>query len=217
MKYLILIISFLFTGVAQAEVASVGSIASGKAANGEYIIPKKMAQECDLKLQDTEQAAEDVKTCILRLLKEKFETQEGSVAGKKLFNEMLAQDKLEFFKTMVAEGVYSSDYEETVVKEFEKSSSGEASSMLGGLGGAGGSTLGLNPSESKAGSEGNENGAANIREDIAVLEEADYNFATALNSHLNKILATQIMHTALTYIRNYDSDYVAGMEEGDDE
>ncbi len=217
MKYSAFLMTFLIATAASAadtDISGASNVATGMAANGDYIIPKIMAESCKIKMQDTDEAAKATKECLSKLLKDRNDTVESSRSVGETFTEMAAQSKLETLKTMVAEGIYASNFEDTVVKEFEEKGNGDSDSALGALGDIGsGSMLGINLSDNKSGEEGNENGAANIREDIAVLAEADYDFAIVLNSHLNKVLSTEIMNKALKYLSAYDASYIKELAE----
>ena len=168
---------------------------SGKSAAGDFVIPKILAHHCGVKLKKTSTAKKKLKKCLEQLLKDKAGKNERKrIKAEDILYDAMAENRLETLKIAIGEKIYSSDFEEKDLKDFQDKVKGKDKS-----GGAAGLTSGLSQSSANVGGSGDDS-AANVREDWGFVAQGDQVVGTLLNEHLNMIMATDIMNRALLYM-----------------
>ena len=181
---------------------SAAVIESGHAENGAFVIPLAIAAECKVKLDD-KKASSKVTKCLKKLIKRKAKDAEEAKTVGDIFKEAIKQSEIESLKTYIAEKIYASYYEEEVVKPLQEE-------MKGSAGGGSSSSMSsaVAPKVANAGGGKGDTAAANIKEDWSSIAKSDTMISAILAEHLNNVLATEILHTALLYLSNYGETYL---------
>lgn len=205
MKRVIYILIFAFitihTNRAYAEVSSA-NLPTGRAENGEFVIPESLALPCGVKLNDKE-ASMKMADCIKRVLKKKSEDGDGEKKMKHMFTEALRQSRMESLKIYLAEKIAADSYEKDVIEPFnekvkgdiEKSKQSEMANKL-------------QQQSANSGEGEGDSASVNLKEDWANIAISDTMLSSVVAEHLNNVIATQIMHDALQYISTYDASYL---------
>ena len=197
----ILLVSMFFSSSVIAEGLNAGpnpgDLEMGRAQDGSYIIPSRLAQECKIKMSDAE-APLKFRECILNLLDERSNNVDRMKEIDDLFADAVNESRVETLIDLVAEKIYSAKYEADVVEEFKKNmASGET---VGGLG-----------TEINIPSSGGDGGGAeatDVQMDWMNIAQADKHIASISNAHLNHVLALGIMYKALENINIMDASYL---------
>ena len=183
-----LIMFCVFCGGASAQLSD--SLKSGKDKNGEFVMPRVLAVECDVAVNDSS-AGVKMDKCFRKLLKDRSNDADESKRIDELWRDAIDESRKGSLIIALQTKMYAADYEEDIVKEFEKNMSDSAPLGMGAGGGDAG------------GAE-----AAGIREDWQNIAVSDAHIAEYVNSWLNKFMASTVMHKALTALNDMDSDYL---------
>lgn len=193
--FFLMLMPIVFCGGASAQLSD--SVKTGKDKNGEYVIPKTLAGECDVSIGDSS-AATKMEDCFHRLMKDRDENPDENSRINELWEDVINESMKGSLVIALQTKMYAADYEEDVVDGFIKNMS--ESSSLGEVGGG-----------ASGGASGGEAGgaeAAGVREDWQNIGVSDAHIAAYVNSWLNKFMASTIMHKALTEIKGMNKSYL---------
>ena len=206
MKKVVYILIFAFITVlanrAYAEISAT-SLPTGRAENGEFVIPESLALTCNVKLSD-KGASMKMEDCFRRALKKKSKDSDGEAEMNQMFAEALRQSKMESLKIYLAEKINADSYEKDVIEPFNEKVKGDIEkSKQEGL------ATKVQQKSANSGEGEGDSASVNLKEDWANIAISDTMLSSVVSEHLNNVIATQIMHDALQYISTYDASYLA--------
>ena len=107
--FFLMLMPLLFCGVASAQFSD--SVKTGKDKNGDYVMPKTLAGECDITIGDTS-AITKMEDCFHRLMKDRDDNPDETARIDELWKDVINESRKGSLVVAIQTKMYAADYEE---------------------------------------------------------------------------------------------------------